>query len=112
MVEKRHEHNQHESALLLLYCLIGAGLIALIWIANTRFHISTSQINEGCIYIVLITYLVWDIIHYYYELPNKEKLLWPPPGPEIEPVKERMQMQEAFETNSILIGHETDGKPF
>lgn len=107
-----HEQHQHESALILLYVFIAAGLAGLIWLANTRYHIAGWQIAEICIYIGLALYLVWDVLHYYHSLPAKRAALWPPPGPEIEPVKERVQMQEAFNSDSILIGHETDGTPF
>jgi hypothetical protein len=112
MPQEQQVKDPESSAILFLWVLAAAAVGAVAWILSTRLHLSNSQIIEGCLYLSLAGYGIYDIIHYYTSRAKRLQNVWPPPKPHIDAATVDAQLNSAAAECSVLIGHETDGTPF
>jgi hypothetical protein len=111
-VPEQEAKDAHGSAMLFLWLVLAVLVGCGIWMANTRFHLTRNQLVEGGFYVCLAIYFVVDLLRSGQTLKEKKQNLWPPRSPRVDVLKERVQVETAQADGCVLVGHETDGRPF
>lgn len=104
--------DQEASALLFAWVLAAMAIGVLAWIAYARLHLHPDQVVEMCVYAVIAVMFLIDIVRHYSSKATRRKEVWPPPTPAVPAAVVEKESATAATTDSVLVGHETDGKPF
>jgi GTPase SAR1 family protein len=99
------------SAVMFGWFLLAAIIYVLFWLASSRLHLTGTELFELGLLTALGVFLVVDVANYFRTLSARRAAVWPPPKPYIRFGEEADEVDGASDRSSVLLGHESDGKP-
>ena len=111
MQTEKPVHDPEGSAIMFGWFLLAIVVVVLFWLASSRLHLTPSELTEIALLGAVGLYLVVDVATYFRRRSARRAAIWPPPKPRISFGAEANEVEHASDTASVLLGHESDGKP-
>jgi hypothetical protein len=102
----------NQEAMLLIGILSVATVLAVFYLASSRFHIYRSQLIELTVYVAAGCAMAWETARFVLTYQRKKDETWPHPPLYIERCHDLEEMARAHARNSVLLGYDIDGKPW
>jgi hypothetical protein len=112
MQTEKPVHDPEGSAVMFGWFLLAIVVVALFWLASSRFHLTASELTELALLGAVGLFVVVDVATYFRHRAAKLASLWPPPPLRIAFDDETKELGIAQDAESVLVGHESDGQPF
>ncbi len=111
MQTEKPAHDPEGSAIMFGWFILAIVVVALFWLASSRLHLTASELTELAILAAVGIYVIVDVATYFRRRAARRAAIWPPPKPPISFGDEAEEVEFAQDTASVLLGHESDGKP-
>ena len=93
-----------------LLCLGGGALLILLYIATTRWHLSTRQVQEMAAYALLSLGFAYVLGWHFFTKRRRIRETWPPIPISVR--RDRAIIQAAWAQDAVVLGHDALGKPW
>ena len=111
MQSEKPIHDPEGSTIMFGWFFLATVVVVLFWLASSRLHLTPSELTEIALLGAVGLYLVVDVATYFRRRSARRVAIWPPPKPRISFGVEAQEVDCASDAASVLLGHESDGKP-